>query len=87
MKWNYSLTHSNQYTALGNSYNVREVFDSMSTDAKILEAAQSLVNQHKTKQLYALEEKLIPRDIEQAYLIQREYQTQISATQGAISGY
>ena len=59
----------------------------MSTESKIREAAQSLVNQHKTKQLYALDERLIPRDIDQAYLIQREYQTQVSETQGAISGY
>ena len=59
----------------------------MSTNVKIQEAADSLVNQHKTKQLYSLEEKLIPGDIDEAYLIQREYQTQVAETQGAISGY
>ena len=59
----------------------------MSTNVKIRDAAQSLANQHTAKQLYALEERLIPRDIDEAYLIQREYQTEISKTQGAISGY
>ena len=59
----------------------------MSKNVKIREAALSLVNQHKTKQLYSLEERLIPGDIDEAYLIQREYQTEISQTQGAISGY
>ena len=65
----------------------REAFGSMSSNVKIKEAAQSLASQHKTKQLYALEDRLIPNDINEAYLIQREYQTHISQEQGAVAGY
>ncbi len=59
----------------------------MSVNAKIQQAAYSLANQHTSKQLYLLEERLMPVDIDEAYLIQREYQRHISETQGAIAGY
>ena len=59
----------------------------MSVNPKIQQAASSLANQHMNKQLYILEDRLIPSDINEAYLIQREYQKHISKTQGAIAGY
>ena len=59
----------------------------MPIDSKISEAGLTLADQHRTRSLYSLEGNLMPLDIDEAYLIQREYQRHISAHQGAISGY
>ena len=59
----------------------------MSVNVKILEAGLALTSQHRTRQLYALEDRLMPNDINEAYLMQREYQRHIAEEQGAIAGY
>ena len=59
----------------------------MSADAKIQQAAQTLSGQFRAKQLYALEDRLMPSGLEEAYLIQREFQNDISKDQGPIAGY
>ncbi len=59
----------------------------MSVNVKVQQAGHALANQHRTKQLYALEDRLMPSDIDEAYLIQREYQKHISEEQGSIAGY
>ena len=59
----------------------------MSVTVKIQQAGHSLANQYMTKQLYRLEDELMPDDIDEAYLIQREYQKHISEKQGVIAGY
>jgi 2-keto-4-pentenoate hydratase len=59
----------------------------MSVNVKVQQAALSLAGQYRTRQLYALEDRLHPSDIDEAYLIQREYQKHISEEQGAIAGY
>lgn len=71
----------------GNTQEYPEEIDSMSVNAKIQQAAQSLASQHVTRQLYSLEDRLMPIDIDEAYLIQREYQRHISEEQGAVAGY
>ena len=59
----------------------------MSVNVKVQQAAHALASQHRTKQLYALEDRLLPSDIDEAYLVQREYQRHISEEQGTIAGY
>ena len=59
----------------------------MSVNAKIQQAAQSLAEQFRANQLYVLEDRLMPSDLDEAYSIQREYQKDISQDQGPISGY
>lgn len=59
----------------------------MPVSAKIQQAAQTLSEQFRSKQLYALEDQLLPSDLDEAYLIQREFQNDISKDQGRIAGY
>ena len=59
----------------------------MSVNVKIQQAAQTLLDQFHYKQLYALEDRLTPTDLDEAYLIQREFQSRVSEEQGAIAGY
>ena len=50
----------------------------MSVNVKVQQAAQSLLTQFNYKELYSLEERLIPSDLDEAYLIQREFQSHVS---------
>ncbi|MDA0265116.1 MAG: fumarylacetoacetate hydrolase family protein [Chloroflexi bacterium] len=59
----------------------------MSADPKIQQAAQKLAEQFRDKALYALEDRLVPATLDEAYLIQREFQTEVSRDQGPIAGY
>lgn len=59
----------------------------MSVNVKVQQAAHALASQHRTRQLYTLEDRLLPSDIDEAYLIQREFQRHTSEEQGAIAGY
>jgi len=59
----------------------------MSVNVKVQQAALVLASQHRTRQLYALEDRLLPSDIDEAYLMQREFQRHISEDQGALAGY
>ena len=59
----------------------------MSVNAKVQQAAQRLSEQFQANELYVLEDRLIPSDLDEAYLIQREFQTDVSRTQGPIAGY
>ena len=59
----------------------------MSVNAKIQQAAQTLAEQFRTNKIYALEDRLMPSNLDEAYLIQREYQKDISQDQGPIAGY
>ena len=59
----------------------------MSVNAKIQQAAQALAEQFRASQLYALEERLMPSDLDEAYSVQREFQMDISRDQGPIAGY
>ena len=59
----------------------------MSVNAKIQQAAQSLAEQFRGRELYVLEDRLMPSDLDEAYSIQREYQNNISRDQGPIAGY
>lgn len=53
----------------------------------IQNAAELLLAQHKGRELYFLEDNLMPSDLNEAYKIQREYQRLASKNQGAIGGY
>ena len=59
----------------------------MSMSIKVQQAAQTLSEQFRAKQLYFLENRLVPSDLDEAYSIQREFQTDISQEQGPIAGY
>ena len=59
----------------------------MSVNVKVQQAAQVLLTQFNHKELYSLEERLMPSDLDEAYLIQREFQSHVSEAQGAIAGY
>ena len=59
----------------------------MSVETKVQDAARVLANQFRAQQLYALEDSLVPSDLDEAYAIQREYQNDISRDQGPIAGY
>lgn len=59
----------------------------MSVNVKVQQAAQALLDQFNYKQLYSLEDRLMPTDLDEAYLIQREFQSHVSEDQGAIAGY
>jgi 2-keto-4-pentenoate hydratase len=59
----------------------------MPVNTKIKQAAEALAEQFRAKQLYALEDRLMPSDLDEAYSIQREFQTDISRDQGPIAGY
>lgn len=59
----------------------------MSVNVKVQQAAQALLDQFNYKQLYSLEDRLMPTDLDEAYLIQREFQSHVSEEQGAIAGY
>ena len=57
----------------------------MSTE--IQRAAQVLSEQYRSNQLFILPDELIPASIDEAYSIQRQFQTDISRDQGPIAGY
>ena len=59
----------------------------MSVNVKVQQAGDTLASQYKTRQLYALDERLMPVDLDEAYLVQREFQRHIAEEQGAIAGY
>ena len=59
----------------------------MSINVKIQQAAQALSEQFRANQLYVLEDRLMPSNLDEAYLIQREFQSDISREQGAVAGY
>ena len=59
----------------------------MSVNVKIQQAGDALASQYRTRQLYSLDERLLPADLDEAYLIQQEFQRHISEDQGAIAGY
>jgi len=59
----------------------------MSVNAKIQQAAQTLSEQFRANQLYVLEDRFMPSDLDEAYSIQREFQKDISQDQGPIAGY
>ena len=59
----------------------------MAVNAKIQKAAEVFSEQFRANQLYVLEDRLMPSDLDEAYLIQREFQNDISKDQGPIAGY
>ena len=59
----------------------------MPVSAKVQQAAQILAEQFRGNQLYFLEDRLMPSDLDEAYSVQREYQNDISRDQGPIAGY
>ncbi len=59
----------------------------MSVNVKIQQAGDTLASQFRTKQLYSLDERLLPVDLDEAYLIQKEFQRHVAEEQGAIAGY
>ena len=59
----------------------------MSISAKVQQAALTLLDQYHHKQNYTLEDRLMPTGLDEAYLIQREFQSHVSEEQGAIAGY
>ena len=59
----------------------------MSVNVKIQQAGDALASQYRTRQLYSLDERLLPVDLDEAYLVQQEFQRHISEEQGAIAGY
>ncbi len=59
----------------------------MSVNVKVQQAGDSLASQYNAHQLYSLDERLLPVDLDEAYLIQREFQRHISEEQGVIAGY
>lgn len=59
----------------------------MSVNVKVQQAGDALASQYRTHKLYSLDERLLPIDLDEAYLIQREYQRHIAEEQGPIAGY
>ena len=59
----------------------------MSMSEKAQRAAAVLAEQYRTNQLYVLPDELVPSSIDEAYEIQRQFQTDISRDQGPIAGY
>ena len=59
----------------------------MSINVKVQQAALTLLNQFHNKQNYSLEDRQMPTDLDEAYQIQREFQSHVSEEQGAIAGY
>lgn len=59
----------------------------MSVNTKMQQAARRLSEQYRANQLYALEDRLMPIDLDEAYSIQREFQADISRDEGPIAGY
>jgi len=57
----------------------------MSTE--IQRAAQVLSEQYRSNQLFILPNELVPASTDEAYSIQRQFQTNISCDQGPIAGY
>jgi len=56
-------------------------------NTKIQLASQVLSDQYRTNQLFNLPDDLVPATIDEAYEIQRQFQTNISTDHGSISGY
>ena len=59
----------------------------MSVNVKIQQAGDALFSQYRTAQLYSLDERLMPVDLDEAYLIQQEFQRHVAEEQGFIAGY
>ena len=59
----------------------------MSVNIKVQQAAQTLSEQFRANQLYFLEDRLVPRDLDEAYEIQLQFQTDLTQEQGPIAGY
>ncbi len=59
----------------------------MSVNMKVQQAAQTLSEQFRANQNYFLEDRLLPSGLDEAYSVQREFQTDISRYQGPIAGY
>ena len=59
----------------------------MSMSTEIQRAAQVLSEQYRSNQLFILPDELVPASIDEAYSIQRQFQTDISRDQGPIAGY
>ena len=59
----------------------------MAMNIKIERAAQVLSEQYRTNQLFVLPDELVPASIDEAYRVQRQFQTDISRDQGPPGGY
>ncbi len=59
----------------------------MSMNTEIQRAAQVLSEQYRSNQLFILPAELVPASIDEAYGIQRQFQTDLSRDQGPIAGY
>ena len=59
----------------------------MSVNVKVQQAGDALASQYRARQLYSLDERLMPVDLDEAYLIQQEFQRHVAEDQGAIAGY
>ena len=59
----------------------------MSMNTEIQRAAQVLSEQYRANQLFVLPAGLVPASIDEAYGIQRQFQTDLSRDQGPIAGY
>ena len=59
----------------------------MSMNTEIQRAAQVLSEQYRANQLFVLPAELVPASIDEAYGIQRQFQTDLSRDQGPIAGY
>ena len=56
-------------------------------NAQVEQAAQTLAEQYRSNRLFVLSDDLLPADIDEAYAVQRQYQSNISREQGALAGY
>ena len=56
-------------------------------NTEIQRAAQVLSEQYRANQLFVLPAELVPASIDEAYGIQRQFQTDLSRDQGPIAGY
>jgi len=59
----------------------------VSMNTEIQRAAQVLSEQYRANQLFVLPAELVPASIDEAYGIQRQFQTDLSRDQGPIAGY
>ena len=59
----------------------------MSMNIETEQAAQVLSEQYRANQLFVLPAELVPASIDEAYGIQRQFQTDLSRDQGPIAGY
>jgi len=59
----------------------------MSMNIETEQAAQVLSEQYRANQLFVLPAELVPASIDEAYGVQRQFQTDLSRDQGPIAGY